>query len=217
MNLNVYSFSVQLADGTTVALSPYRGRVALVVNTASRCGYATQLSELEGLYRKYKDRGFVVLAFPCDQFHHREPGTDAEILRFYKQSLNLTFPIFAKIKVNGPGAPLLFQYLTMEEGFDLDSDRSDEADRLYAEMDPGYLFSPDIKWNFTKFLINQKGKVLRRYEPGITPNLIDTDIQSALCRQRKTRKERATQSASGVACEVTRENLKENHYEKEDT
>jgi glutathione peroxidase len=134
----------------------YRGRTLLIVNVASACGYTPQYAGLERLYRQYKDRGFVVLGFPCDQFGHQEPGSDADIWDFCSRTYHVTFPLFSKIKVNGPDAHPLFAFLKAQK--------------------KGLFGLEGIRWNFTKFLVGPDGAVLRRYGSRQTPDRIDRDL-----------------------------------------
>jgi glutathione peroxidase len=134
----------------------YRGRTLLIVNVASACGYTPQYAGLERLYRQYKDRGFVVLGFPCDQFGHQEPGGDADIWDFCSRAYHVTFPLFSKIKVNGPDAHPLFAFLKAQK--------------------KGLFGLEGIRWNFTKFLVGPDGAVLRRYGSRQTPDRIDRDL-----------------------------------------
>ena len=156
----ITDFTVKSAGGAPVDLSAYAGQVLLIVNTASKCGFTPQYEGLEALYRKFKDRGFAVLAFPCNQFGAQEPGDAAEIASFCTVTYDVTFPLFAKIDVNGPGADPLF-------------------DRLKKDA-PGLMGSRGIKWNFTKFLIGRDGKTIRRYGPQTTPAAIEADIATLL-------------------------------------
>jgi len=142
------------------SLCEYQGKVLLVVNTASECGYTPQYEGLEALYRKYKDRGLVVLGFPCNQFGHQEPGTEAEIQQFCSTTYDVTFPLFAKIDVNGPAAHPLYELLKSSR--------------------PGLLGTEAIKWNFTKFLVNGRGEVVARYAPSDTPEKIEQAVTDAL-------------------------------------
>ena len=151
---------VKAADGSEIDLSAYAGQVLLIVNTASQCGFTPQYEGLEALYRKYKDRGFAVLAFPCNQFGAQEPGDAAEIANFCKLSYDVTFPVFAKVEVNGPGATPLFKHLKSEA--------------------KGLLGSEGIKWNFTKFLVDRDGKVVDRYAPQTKPEALERDIEALL-------------------------------------
>jgi glutathione peroxidase len=159
---NVYDFEATSIDGSPVSLDAYRGRTLLIVNVASRCGYTPQYAGLERLYRAHKDEGFVVLGFPCDQFGRQEPGTDEEIEQFCAREYGVTFPLFSKIKVNGPDAHPLFRYLKAQK--------------------KGLFGSEAIKWNFTKFLVGPDGAVLRRYGSSDTPEVIEKDLAgSNLC------------------------------------
>ena len=155
-----HAISANTAQGTPQSLGDYRGRLLLVVNVASQCGFTPQYEGLETLYRKYKDRGFVVLAFPCNQFGEQEPGTEAQILDFCRTTYDVSFPVFQKVEVKGPGAHPLYRHLTAAR--------------------PGLLGSEAIKWNFTKFLVGADGQVLKRYAPTTTPSAIEADIVANL-------------------------------------
>ena len=158
--MSIYDIEVTTIDGQPQKLDHYRGKLLLIVNVASQCGYTHQYKGLEALYRKHKDKGFVVLGFPCDQFGHQEPGDEAEIKRFCALNSDGTFPMFAKIEVNGPGAHPLYAHLKKER--------------------PGLLGSEAIKWNFTKFLVGRDGTVLKRYAPRDTPEDIEKDVTAML-------------------------------------
>jgi glutathione peroxidase len=158
--MSVYEYSARTIDGTEQALSAYRGHPLLIVNVASKCGFTPQYTGLEALYRKYRDRGLVVLGFPCDQFGHQEPGSDAEIGSFCSLTYDVTFPLFGKIKVNGADAHPLYRYLKQSR--------------------PGVLGLEAIKWNFTKFLIGKDGEPIKRYAPSDTPESLDADVAAAL-------------------------------------
>jgi len=151
---------VREASGATADLSAYAGQVLLIFNTASQCGFTPQLAELEALYREYKDRGLAVLAFPCNQFGAQEPGNAEEIATFCSNTYDVTFPVFAKIDVNGDNAAPLFQRLKKDA--------------------PGLLGSQGIKWNFTKFLVDRAGNVVERYAPTTKPSDIAADIEKLL-------------------------------------
>ncbi|MGH7738776.1 MAG: glutathione peroxidase [bacterium] len=156
----VYGFKADSIQGRLMTLSQYKGKVILIVNVASKCGFTPQYKGLEALYQKYKSKGFVILGFPCNQFFHQEPGSAAEIQNFCRARYGVTFPLFAKIEVNGPNANPLYQFLKK------------------AEPDPdGKL---DIGWNFTKFLIDRKGRPIARFVSKVTPKEIDADIAQAL-------------------------------------
>ena len=163
----ISDFTVRGADGQTVALSQYKGQVLLVVNTATKCGFTPQYTELESLYEKFADRGFSVLDFPCNQFGGQAPGTIAEIREFCTGQYNVSFPQFDKIDVNGEAADPLFTWLKGEKGFEGfgDGPMAGMMDQMMKRGDPDYASNPDIKWNFTKFLIDRKGRVVARFEP----------------------------------------------------
>ena len=178
----VYDFKVQDADGQTVALSQYKGEVLLVVNTATKCGFTPQYAELESLYEKYADRGFAVLDFPCNQFGGQAPGTIAEIREFCTGQYNVTFPQFDKIDVNGEGADPLFTWLKEQKGFEGfgDGPMADRMDQMMKRGDPEYASRPDIKWNFTKFLIDRKGRVVSRFEPTAAMSEVSRAVEALL-------------------------------------
>jgi len=154
-----HDFQATTIDGETQELSGYKGKVMLVVNTASKCGFTPQYEGLETLYERYADRGLVVLGFPCDQFGNQEPGDEEEIKSFCSLTYNVSFPMFAKVLVNGDDAHPLFAWLREEK----------------AGLGGG-----DIKWNFTKFLIDPDGKVVQRYESTIKPEALAADIEGSL-------------------------------------
>ena len=162
-----YDFNVVDADGQTVSLSDYKGKVLLVVNTATRCGFTPQYKDLEGLYEKYNAKGYTVLDFPCNQFGAQAPGTMAEIREFCSGQYNVNFPMFEKIEVNGEGADPLFVWLKEQKGFGGfgEGRMAEMMDQMLSRQDPDYASNPDIKWNFTKFLVDRKGRVVARFEP----------------------------------------------------
>lgn len=155
-----FEFHARDIKGQDVALSEYAGRVAVVVNVASKCGFTPQYEGLETLYREYADKGFVVLGFPCNQFGAQEPGDAAEIASFCSTTYDVTFPMFAKIDVNGPDALPLFAFL--------------------KQAKPGLAGTTAIKWNFTKFLVDRNGAAKRRYAPNDTPETMRRDIEKLL-------------------------------------
>jgi glutathione peroxidase len=157
---SIYAFSSSLLDGRTASLSQFAGRVLLIVNTASRCGFTPQYAALEQLYRAYRDRGFTVLAFPCNQFGRQEPGTSEEIGAFCREKFGVSFPVFAPIGVNGSQAHPLYRFL--------------------KDARPGFLGMRRISWNFTKFLIDRQGKVVRRYPPAADPATLAPAIENLL-------------------------------------
>ncbi len=157
---DVTTIPVRTADGQQTTLAPYAGKVLLIVNTASKCGFTPQYEGLEALHKKYADRGFTVLAFPCNQFGGQEPGDAAEIASFCKLGYDVDFPIFAKVEVNGGSAAPLYRHL--------------------KDQVPGLLGSKAIKWNFTKFLIDRGGKPVKRYAPQVKPADLEHDIEALL-------------------------------------
>lgn len=180
---NVYSFEVRDDVGQQVSLSQYKGKVLLIVNTATRCGFTPQYEELENIYKKYNQHGFEILDFPCNQFGEQAPGSIEEIHEFCMVNFDIHFPQFDKIDVNGENASPLFTYLKSKmpfKGFD----QSDEMGRLLHEMfmkqDADYAKSPDIKWNFTKFLVDRKGKVIARFEPSDSMQKVEEAIKKLL-------------------------------------
>ncbi len=158
--MNVFDFSANAIDGTPVDLSRYRGKVLLIVNTASQCGFTPQYKGLEQLYRDYRERGLEVLGFPCNQFRQQEPGSEAEIGAFCEKNFGVSFPLFAKIDVNGNGAHPLYRHL--------------------KQAAPGVLGTQSVKWNFTKFLVGRDGRVVKRYAPTTKPEEIAGDIAQLL-------------------------------------
>jgi glutathione peroxidase len=157
---SIYDFSANNAQGVAVKLSDYKGKVLLIVNTASQCGFTPQYEGLEKLYKAHGKDGLVVLGFPCNQFGAQEPGNEAEILSFCKLTYDVSFPLMAKIDVNGAKRHPLYEYLT--------------------EQAPGLLGSEAIKWNFTKFLVSRDGATIKRYAPTATPASIEADIAAML-------------------------------------
>ena len=158
----LYDFEAQPMSGPPAPLSQYRGKVLLIVNTASACGFTPQFAGLEELHQRYADQGLAVLGFPCNQFGRQDPGSNEEIARFCQRNYGVSFPMMAKINVNGPEAAPLYRWLTAEA--------------------PGLLGSKAIKWNFTKFLVGRDGQVIRRYAPQDAPQKLASDIEAALAR-----------------------------------
>jgi len=158
--MNIYDFTAETLDGKPAPLSDWQGKVVLIVNTASKCGFTPQYAGLEGLYRKYRDKGFVVLGFPCNQFGAQEPGDAAEIANFCSLTYDMDFPMMRKIDVNGPKAHPLYAYL--------------------KKAKKGLLGSEGIKWNFTKFLVDRKGEAVGRFAPTDTPQSLEGAIEALL-------------------------------------
>jgi glutathione peroxidase len=178
----IYQFSAESNSGDPVNFADYKGKVLLVVNTASKCGFTPQYEGLEALYQKYKFEGLVVIGFPCDQFGHQEPGSDGEIVEFCRENYGVTFPLMAKSDVNGENANEVFKWLYSEKPFAGwgESETGKFMDGMLSRNDPDYASNPDIKWNFTKFLIDRKGHVVARFEPVVTPEEIDDQIVALL-------------------------------------
>jgi glutathione peroxidase len=159
--MGIYDLSATLNNGKEKKLSAYKGNVLLIVNTASKCGFTPQYEGLQELYGKYHDKGFEILAFPCDQFGHQEPGADTEIKSFCDINYGVKFPLFAKIEVNGDNAHPLYKFLKSEKGG---------------------LIGDSIKWNFTKFLVDKLGNVVERYAPTTPPERIGPDVEKLLAK-----------------------------------
>lgn len=160
MAASVHEFKARAITGEEIPLDHYKGKALLIVNTASACGYTPQYAGLEALHKKYQDRGFAVLGFPCNQFGKQEPGTEPEIAAFCKKNYGVTFPMFAKVDVNGDQAHPLFDYL--------------------KKSLPGLLGTEPIKWNFTKFLIDKEGKPIERFAPATKPESIEKTVETLL-------------------------------------
>jgi glutathione peroxidase len=160
MTVDIYAFEVKTITGDKIRLGHYKNQVMLIVNTASKCGFTPQYEGLEALYAKYKDKGLVVLGFPCNQFGRQEPGSESEIAEFCQLNYGVSFPMFAKVEVNGDDADPLFKYL--------------------KKTQKGLLGSENIKWNFTKFLVDRDGEVIARFAPTAKPKDLAKDIEKLL-------------------------------------
>jgi len=181
----IYDFKVMNDEGQEVSLSDYKGKVLLIVNTATRCGFTPQYNELEALYKKYQSEGLEILDFPCNQFGEQAPGTIQEIHQFCTANFDIQFPQFDKIEVNGKNEAPLYTYLKGQKGFsgfDLNDKTGKFMDEMLRKKDADYDKKSDIKWNFTKFLISRDGRVIKRYEP------MDkiTDIEADICKELNT-------------------------------
>ncbi|MBR1741576.1 MAG: glutathione peroxidase [Lachnospiraceae bacterium] len=166
--MTVYDFTVKDARGNDVSLKEYEGQVLLINNSATRCGFTPQYDQLEDLYEMYRDQGFTILDFPCNQFANQAPESMEEIITFCDATYGIRFPIFEKIDVNGENEEPLYRYLKSQkgfEGFDMEHELAPMIVEGARAMDPDYEKSSDIKWNFTKFLINKSGEVVARFEP----------------------------------------------------
>jgi len=157
---SIYDFSAKTLDGKTVSLSDFKGNAMLIVNTASKCGFTPQYAGLESLYEKLREKGLKILGFPCNQFGQQEPGSEEEIGAFCRMNYGVSFPMFAKIDVNGPNTHPLYEFLKGEQ--------------------PGVLGTKNIKWNFTKFLVDRNGKVVDRFAPMTKPEEIEKSIATVL-------------------------------------
>ncbi|MGO2339801.1 MAG: glutathione peroxidase [Psychrobacter sp.] len=158
---NIYDFTAKCMDGTTQAFTDYKGRVLLIVNTASKCGFTPQFEGLEALYQQYKDQGLIVIGFPCNQFGSQDPGSNDEIGAFCQKNYGVSFPMMEKVDVNGESAHPLFKWLKAQKGG---------------------LLTDGIKWNFTKFLVGTDGQVIDRYAPTTKPAALKSDIEQALAK-----------------------------------
>jgi len=163
--MNLYEIEVTNIDGRRQRMADFAGKVLLIVNVASKCGFTPQYKGLESLYRQFADRGFAVLGFPCDQFGHQEPGDEAQIKNFCSLQYYVTFPMFAKIEVNGNHTHPLYQ--------------------LLKKSAPGVLGTEAIKWNFTKFLIDREGQVIKRYATADKPESLANDIEAAVAQTKQ--------------------------------
>ncbi|RYA24010.1 glutathione peroxidase [Malaciobacter halophilus] len=157
---NIYDIEVETIDGKKISINEYKNKVLLIVNVASKCGFTSQYEGLEKLYDKYKNKDFVVLGFPCNQFMNQEPGTNEEIKEFCSLTYDVSFPMFSKINVNGDETHPLYKFLKSEAS--------------------GFLGTEAIKWNFTKFLIDKNGNIINRYSPSTTPKSLEDDIEKLL-------------------------------------
>ena len=179
----IYDFSVKDRKGKDVSLKEYANEVLLIVNTATKCGFTPQYEELEKLYKDYHSQGFEILDFPCNQFGQQAPGTDESIHEFCKLNFGTEFPRLKKVKVNGDDADPLFKFLKEQKGFagwDMTHPIAPILEDMLSKADPDYKQKSDIKWNFTKFLINKKGQVVARFEPTTNIAVIEEQIKQEL-------------------------------------
>ncbi len=180
----IYDITVKDMDESDVSLSNYKGKVLLIVNVASKCGLTPQYEGLEALYQKYEDQGLEILAFPCNQFLGQEPGTNEEIQSFCSLNYNVTFPLFDKIDVNGEAESPLYTYLKKEAPFQGYPEGSEEfatmLDEIHQKTGTGFDQGDAIRWNFGKFLVSKDGKTILRFEPMVTPDMMEEAIQKML-------------------------------------
>ena len=179
----IYDFSLLDKKGDEVRLEGFRGKVLLVVNSATGCGFTPQYEDLEAMYHRLRDQGFEILDIPCDQFGHQAPGTDEEITEFCQMRFGTDFPQFKKSEVNGPGELPLYTWLKSQkgfEGFDADNKLTPLLEQMFDKADPDWRSKSDIKWNFTKFLIGRDGQVLARFEPTRDMAAVEAAVIAAL-------------------------------------
>ena len=179
---SIYDIKVKDMDGKEVSMSEYKGKVLLIVNTATKCGFTPQYEELQEIYDKFKDKGFVILDFPCNQFGEQAPGDIASIHQFCTEKYSTTFPQFDKIDVNGENESPLFAFLKSKQAFKGfgNGQQAKFMDEMLKKKDPDYASKPDINWNFTKFLVDANGNVVARFEPTVSMNLVSTMVSSKL-------------------------------------
>ena len=181
--MNVYDFTVKAQDGNDVALADYKGKVLLIVNTATGCGFTPQYDDLQDLYDAYQKDGLEILDFPCNQFGEQSPESDAETTKFCQDNYGTQFPQYSKIEVNGENETPLYAWLKSQkgfEGFDKSQRLGAMLDTMLAQQDPDYASKPDIKWNFTKFLIDAEGRVVARFEPTADMTAVEKAIADLL-------------------------------------
>ena len=180
----IYDITVKDIDGSDVSLASYKGKVLLIVNVASKCGLTPQYEGLEALYQKYKDQGLEILGFPCNQFLGQEPGTNEEIQSFCSLNYNVTFPLFDKIDVNGESESPLYTYLKKQAPFKGYPEGAEEfaaqLDQIHQKTGTGFDQGDAIRWNFGKFLVSKDGKTILRFEPMVTPDMMEEAIQKML-------------------------------------
>ena len=181
--MSIYDFEVKDGDGNTVSLSQYKDKVLLIVNSATKCGFTPQYTELNEIYAEFNEQGFEILDFPCNQFGKQAPGTTEEITEVCRSKWLVPYTIFEKVDVNGENEDPLFTFLKSQKGFagfNLDTKLGPLLDKMFREKDPNYAESPDIKWNFTKFLIDREGNVTDRFEPTAEPVEIAERVKELL-------------------------------------
>jgi len=181
--MTIYDFTIRSINGKEVSMTDYKGKVLLIVNTASKCGFTPQYEELQELYQTYQQQGLEILGFPSNQFAGQEPGSNSEVQNFCQINYGVTFPLFEKMDVRGENAHPLFKYLTEKtpfKGFDPKHPIAEKLQGVLQDKFPDFLKGNDIKWNFTKFLINKDGHVVARYEPTTAPLSIKAEIEELL-------------------------------------
>lgn len=181
--MSIYNFKAKTIEGKDVSLEEYKGKVLIIVNTASKCGFTPQYEGLEEIYKKYKSQGLEILGFPSNQFAEQEPGSNDEVKNFCQINYGVSFQLFEKTEVRGDNADPLFKYLTEEasfRGLDLNHPIGKTLNEVLEKQFPEYLEGNSIKWNFTKFLIDRNGKIIKRFEPTTEPKDMIPDIEKLL-------------------------------------
>ncbi|HSH24352.1 MAG TPA: glutathione peroxidase [Massilibacterium sp.] len=181
--MSVYPFRAKLINGEEISLEQFKGKVLLIVNTASKCGFTPQYEDLQKLYEKYHEKGLEILGFPCNQFDEQEPGGNSDVQTFCQKNYGVTFPLFEKINVRDEGIHPLFEYLTEQahyRGIDTSNASGKLIKTFLEENHPEFLIDDSIKWNFTKFLIDRNGNVVKRFEPSVEPFDMDSEIEELL-------------------------------------
>lgn len=181
--MSIYDFKAKTIEGEEISLEKYKGKVLLIVNTASKCGFTPQYEGLESLYKKFNSKGFEILGFPCNQFAEQEPEDNKEIKKFCQLNFGVSFQMFEKIDVNGENAHPLYKYLKKEapfEGIDTSSEKGQFLNNYLKENYPESLKDDSIKWNFTKFLVDKNGNVVKRFETPVEPKDMEKDIEKIL-------------------------------------
>ncbi len=181
--MTIFDFTAKDVAGNEIALSDFKGDVVLIVNTASKCGFTPQYADLQKLHEKFENHGLSILGFPCNQFMDQEPGSSQEAKAFCTLNYGVTFPIFEKVDVNGTQAHPLFKYLMEQapfQGFDMSNVSNKILEAMLIEKFPQFTIGNAIRWNFTKFLVDRSGKVVKRYEPSVEPMALVDDIKNLL-------------------------------------
>ncbi|SEW04699.1 glutathione peroxidase [[Clostridium] fimetarium] len=181
--MSIYDFDVMGQKDEVISLAQYRGKVILIINSATACGFTPQYDELQDMYEKFGEENLAILDFPCNQFGNQAQGTDQEIVSFCDSKYGITFPIFSKIEVNGENAAPLYKYLVKQKdfkGFDIDHPITPMLESMLSRINPDFKNEPDIKWNFTKFLIDRDGNVIDRFEPTDDINLIVEKVKELI-------------------------------------
>lgn len=180
--MSIYDYSVPDAQGNDISLNKYKGKVMLIVNTATECGFTPHYKELEAMYEKYHDKGFEIIDVPCNQFGAQAPGTDSEIHEFCRRRYNTTFPQMKKSDVNGKDALALYTYLKTQKGFEGfgEGETAEKLDAFIKKIDSNYKNNSDIKWNFTKFIVSRDGTVVARFEPATPMSEVESCVAKYL-------------------------------------